>query len=85
MVRERMRVERECVRDVRDVYDMSYVLVNDYQQEHTRRSLLRPLRVDASYAEQENTHLQFLKIVFVLLGDAIRRLAVKRERNCGHE
>ena len=57
MVRERMRVERECVRDVRDVYDMSYVLVNDYQQEHTRRSLLRP--VDASYAEQENTHLQF--------------------------
>ena len=47
MVRERMRVERECVRDVRDVYDMSYVLVNDYQQEHTRRSLLRP--VDASY------------------------------------
>ena len=35
MVRERMRVERECVRDVRDVYDMSYVLVKerDYQQE----------------------------------------------------
>ena len=29
MVRERMRVERECVREVRDVYDMSYVLVKD--------------------------------------------------------
>ena len=29
MVRERTRVERECVREVRDVYDMSYVLVKD--------------------------------------------------------